>query len=79
MKEPGGLTSVPAPRADGESGDGGRAAAGEAASAHLRVTAGTDTHRVLDEARVMLQTRYQVTNVALQVEAELAEGRCPGF
>ena len=46
----------------------------ENASAHLMVSAGTDTHTVLDQARDLLQTRYHVEHATLQVEPDDHEG-----
>ena len=42
----------------------------EAASAHLMVTAGTDTHAVLDQARALLNDRYGLQHATLQIEPE---------
>jgi cobalt-zinc-cadmium efflux system protein len=42
----------------------------EVASAHLMVSAGTDTHRVLDEARLLLTDRYGLPHATLQVEPD---------
>jgi cobalt-zinc-cadmium efflux system protein len=42
----------------------------EAASAHVMVSVGTDTHRVLDQARAVLQERHHVVHATLQVEPE---------
>ena len=40
----------------------------ETATAHLTVAEGTDTHAVLDEARVVLQESYGVAHATLQIE-----------
>ena len=40
----------------------------ENASAHLMITPTADSHAVLDQAREVLQQRYQVTHATLQVE-----------
>ena len=40
----------------------------ENASAHLVVDTVTDAHRVLDDARALLQDRYQISHATLQVE-----------
>lgn len=40
----------------------------ESATAHLMVAVGTDTHAVLDAARDLLQSRYQLEHATLQVE-----------
>jgi cobalt-zinc-cadmium efflux system protein len=42
----------------------------EAASAHVMVKAGTDTHQVLDRARALLIDRYQVRHATLQIEPD---------
>ena len=42
----------------------------EVASAHVMVRAGTDTHRVLDEARQLLAERHQLQHATLQVEPD---------
>ena len=42
----------------------------EAASAHLMVRAGTDSHGVLDQARDVLRDRYGVGHATLQVEPD---------
>jgi cobalt-zinc-cadmium efflux system protein len=46
----------------------------EVASAHLMVRAGTETHGVLDEARVVLRDRYGIEHATLQVEPDTHEG-----
>lgn len=46
----------------------------ENASAHLMVSAGADSHTVLDQARDLLQTRYHVEHATLQVEPDDHEG-----
>ena len=40
----------------------------EVATAHLKVASAADTHRVLDEARVMLRERHRLEHATLQVE-----------
>jgi cobalt-zinc-cadmium efflux system protein len=42
----------------------------DVASAHLMVTAGQDTHAVLDQARQLLADRYDVTHATLQIEPD---------
>ena len=42
----------------------------DVASAHLMVTAGTDTHGVLDRARDLLRDRYDIAHATLQVEPD---------
>jgi cobalt-zinc-cadmium efflux system protein len=42
----------------------------EAASAHLMVRAGTDSHGVLDQARDVLRHGYGVGHATLQVEPD---------
>lgn len=46
----------------------------EVASAHLMVTAGSDTHATLDRARALLAGRYRIDHATLQVEPETHEG-----
>lgn len=46
----------------------------ENATAHLVVDPGTDTHQVLDQARELLQERYQISHATLQVEPSDHEG-----
>ncbi len=46
----------------------------EAASAHLVVPAGADHHGVLDQARDLLATRYQIGHGTFQVEPDSHEG-----
>lgn len=46
----------------------------EVASAHLMVRAGTDSHAVLDQARVVLRDGYAITHATLQVEPDDHEG-----
>ncbi len=46
----------------------------EVASAHLMVTAGTDSHAVLDQARVVLRDLYNIGHATLQVEPDTHEG-----
>ena len=40
----------------------------EVASAHLMVAVGTDSHRILDQARHLLQEEYGISHATLQVE-----------
>lgn len=40
----------------------------EVASAHLMVAVGTDSHRILDQARELLEAGYGITHATLQVE-----------
>jgi cobalt-zinc-cadmium efflux system protein len=42
----------------------------EVASAHVMVRVGTDAHRVLDEARVLLRNRHGLDHATLQVEPD---------
>jgi cobalt-zinc-cadmium efflux system protein len=42
----------------------------EVASAHLMVTKGTDSHAVLDQARVVLRDAYAISHATLQVEPD---------
>jgi cobalt-zinc-cadmium efflux system protein len=42
----------------------------EAASAHLMVRAGTDSHGVLDQARDVLRHGYGVGHATLQIEPD---------
>lgn len=42
----------------------------EVASAHVMVAATTDSHAVLDQARVLLADRYGVTHATLQIEPD---------
>jgi cobalt-zinc-cadmium efflux system protein len=42
----------------------------EVASAHVMVRAGTDTHRVLDQARQLLAVRHRLQHATLQVEPD---------
>ena len=42
----------------------------EAASAHVMVKAGADTHQVLDRARALLADRYKVSHATLQIEPD---------
>lgn len=51
----------------------------EVASAHLRVADGVDSHRVLVDARGVLNDRYHLTNVTLQVESAGGGERCAGI
>ena len=46
----------------------------DAASAHLMVGAGTDTHGVLDRARHLLDRDYRIAHATLQVEPETHSG-----
>ena len=46
----------------------------EVASAHLMVQAGTDLHRVLDQARQVLHDNYGIDHATLQVEPDDHEG-----
>lgn len=46
----------------------------EVASAHLMTCGGTDSHRVLDQARELLSDRYHVSHATLQVEPDTHEG-----
>jgi cobalt-zinc-cadmium efflux system protein len=46
----------------------------EVATAHLMVTTATDHHRVLDDARTLLRSRYGIEHATLQVEPEDHEG-----
>jgi cobalt-zinc-cadmium efflux system protein len=46
----------------------------EVVSAHLMISAETDAHRVLDEARDVLRTTYGIDHATLQVEPESHEG-----
>ena len=46
----------------------------EVVSAHLMITAGTDPHGVLDQARAVLLDRYGIGHATLQVEPESHEG-----
>ncbi|HZM39319.1 MAG TPA: cation diffusion facilitator family transporter [Acidimicrobiales bacterium] len=46
----------------------------EVLSAHLMVAAGTDQHSVLDQARALLQDRYEVAHATLQIEPDTHEG-----
>jgi cobalt-zinc-cadmium efflux system protein len=46
----------------------------EVASAHVMVTEGTDTHGVLDQARVILRDRFGIHHATLQVEPESHRG-----
>jgi cobalt-zinc-cadmium efflux system protein len=46
----------------------------EVASAHLMVTAGTDHHAVLDQARDLLRIRYRIDHATVQVEPDTHEG-----
>jgi cobalt-zinc-cadmium efflux system protein len=42
----------------------------EVASAHLMVRIGTDSHGVLDQARVLLEQRHGLGHATLQIEPE---------
>ena len=46
----------------------------EVASVHLVVAAGTETHGVLDDARALLQSRYEIDHATLQIEPDTHEG-----
>ncbi|HEX4777954.1 MAG TPA: cation diffusion facilitator family transporter [Acidimicrobiia bacterium] len=46
----------------------------DVASAHLMVGAGTDSHAVLDQARVVLQEQFSIEHATLQVEPDTHEG-----
>lgn len=46
----------------------------EVATAHLMVGAGSDSHGVLDQARVVLRDRYGIDHATLQVEPDVHEG-----
>ena len=46
----------------------------DVASAHLMVAVGTDSHGVLDRARVVLRDSYQIEHATLQVEPDDHEG-----
>jgi cobalt-zinc-cadmium efflux system protein len=46
----------------------------EVASAHLMVSSGTDTHAVLDQARLLLGTSYGVHHATLQIEPDDHKG-----
>jgi len=46
----------------------------DVATAHLVVQEGTDSHGVLDRARVLLAERYDVSHATLQVEPDTHEG-----
>jgi cobalt-zinc-cadmium efflux system protein len=46
----------------------------EVATAHLMVSAGTDTHAVLDQARQLLAERHGITHATLQVEPDNHHG-----
>lgn len=46
----------------------------EVVSAHLMVTAGTDAHGVLDQARSVLRDRYGIDHATLQVEPDDHQG-----
>jgi cobalt-zinc-cadmium efflux system protein len=43
-------------------------------SAHLMVAVGTDTHGVLDQARLVLRERYRIDHATLQIEPDDHEG-----
>ena len=42
----------------------------EVASAHVMVRSGTDAHRVLDQARLLLRERHGLNHATLQVEPD---------
>jgi cobalt-zinc-cadmium efflux system protein len=46
----------------------------EVATAHVMVAEGTDTHGVLDQARVLLQERHRIGHATFQVEPDTHEG-----
>ena len=46
----------------------------DVASAHLMVTAGVDTHGVLDQARVLLAERHGIAHATLQIEPDDHQG-----
>ena len=46
----------------------------EVVSAHLMITAGTDAHGVLDQARSVLRDRYGIAHATLQVEPDDHQG-----
>lgn len=46
----------------------------DVATAHLMVCEGTDTHQVLDQARVLLLERYGIGHATLQIEPDNHEG-----
>jgi cobalt-zinc-cadmium efflux system protein len=46
----------------------------DVASVHLMVREGTDTHGVLDRARVVLRDRHGIDHATLQVEPDTHEG-----
>ena len=46
----------------------------EVVSAHLMITAGTDAHAVLDQARAVLRDRYGIGHATLQVEPDDHQG-----
>jgi cobalt-zinc-cadmium efflux system protein len=46
----------------------------DVASAHLMVCSGTDTHGVLDQARVVLRDGYAIEHATLQVEPDSHQG-----
>ena len=46
----------------------------DVASAHLMVAVGTDTHGVLDQARLVLRERYRIDHATLQIEPDDHEG-----
>ena len=46
----------------------------EVASAHLMVCEGTDTHAVLDSARVVIRDRHGIDHATLQIEPDTHEG-----
>jgi cobalt-zinc-cadmium efflux system protein len=46
----------------------------DVASAHLMVRTGTDSHSVLDQARVVLRDSYSIAHATLQVEPDTHQG-----
>jgi cobalt-zinc-cadmium efflux system protein len=46
----------------------------EVASAHLMVRVGTDSHGVLDQARVLLEERHGLGHATLQIEPDDQRG-----
>lgn len=46
----------------------------EVASAHLMISPGTDSHRVLDQARVVLSERHGIGHATFQVEPDSHQG-----
>lgn len=46
----------------------------DVSTVHLMIKQGTDPHRVLDQARDLLQARYNITHATLQVEPDNHQG-----